>query len=112
MVVVSGEGAVVPDDDLLLPVLRRLTVAGPLPVVAGGASTPTRPGADEPTRTAFVGVIRDDDDLRATLSTVDDLELFVGRVAAVLALEHAADGLSATTASARSRPVAHAPRDE
>lgn len=93
MVAVSGPGAVVPDDDLLLPLLSRLAIAGPAPVVAAQAIDDDPPDGEEPSRTGFVGSVRDDDELRATVSTVDDLELFIGRVAAVLGLEQASDGL-------------------
>jgi hypothetical protein len=93
MVVVSGEGAVVDDEEVLVPVMRQLTSTGPQPMIAGQSVDPDPPDDEEPSRTGFVGVIRDDDDLRATVSTVDDLELFIGRVAAVLALEQSADGL-------------------
>jgi hypothetical protein len=91
MVFVSGGGAVVPDDEIMIPLLQRLTVSGPVPVVAVQSIDP--PTGDDPTpsRTSFVGPLRNDDDLRASLSTVDDIELFAGRVATVLALQQAAD---------------------
>ncbi|MGH9116608.1 MAG: copper transporter [Acidimicrobiales bacterium] len=93
MVVVSGQGAAVPDDEIVLPLLRRLTVAGPVAVVAAQSLPPDPPDGEEPSRTSFIGVIRNDDELRASLSTVDDIELFIGRVATVLALRHAADDI-------------------
>jgi hypothetical protein len=93
MVAASGQGAVVPDDEILLPLLRRLVVSGPVPVVAAQGLDDNPPGDEEPSRTSFVGAVRSDEDLRAGLSSVDDIELFIGRVAAVLALEQAAEGV-------------------
>jgi hypothetical protein len=92
MVMASGQGAVVPDDEIVVPLLRRFIVSGPAPVVAAQSLDENPPGDEEPSRTSFVGVIRDDEALRAGLSSVDDVELFIGRVATVLALEQAADG--------------------
>jgi hypothetical protein len=92
MVFTSGQGAVVPDDDIMVPLLRQLTVSGPVPVVAAQSLDPDPPGDDEPSRTSFVGVVRTDETLRASISSVDDTELFIGRVATVLALDQAADG--------------------
>jgi Copper transport outer membrane protein, MctB len=93
MVMASGQGAVVPDDEIVVPLLRRLIVSGPVPVVAAQSFDENPPGDEAPDRTSFVGIVRDDEDLRAGLSSVDDIELFIGRVAAVLALEQAADGV-------------------
>jgi hypothetical protein len=92
LLVVSGADADVPDDQIIDPLLQRLAVAGPVPVVAAQSIDSDSPNGDAPSRTSFVGDLRDDEELRVRLSTVDDLELFAGRVALVLALEHAADG--------------------
>jgi hypothetical protein len=101
--VASGTGAVLPDHDLLLPLLRTVTldaVAGqPSPVavaVQSGPAFDADPPADaDPAadRVAFVGPIRAEDGLRDRLSTVDDLETFAGQIAAVLALEDGGTGL-------------------
>jgi len=102
MLAVSGEGAVVPDADLLVPILSQVSSSattgepGPVAVAAqrGPAFDAAPADGDDPAaaRVAFVGPIRDDDELRARVSTVDDLESYAGLVAAVLALEHGAFG--------------------
>jgi hypothetical protein len=98
-VVASGPGAVVPDEQVLLPLLRRAsepTSEAGRAVLVGAQSGPAA-DADLPEgqdaaalRVAFVGPVRGEDALRARMSTVDDLETFAGVVAAVLALEHGA----------------------
>jgi hypothetical protein len=92
MAVVSGPGAVVPDDEIVMPLLHQLTASGPAPIVAAQSIDEDPPDGEDPSRVGFVGPIRNDDELRADLSTVDDLELFIGRVATVLALEQSGDG--------------------
>jgi hypothetical protein len=92
LLMVSGGDADVADDQIVDPLLRRLAVAGPTPVVAAQSIDADPPDGEAPSRTSFVGAIRDDEELRVRLSTVDDLELFAGRVALVLALEQSADG--------------------
>jgi hypothetical protein len=90
-VFVSGPGAQVPDTDVVLPVLQSLAASGVAPVVAAQPSTGT---ADEvaKNRTVFVGSIRGDDVLKTRISTIDDLESFLGWAAVVLALEHLPQG--------------------
>jgi hypothetical protein len=90
-VFVSGSGAQVPDTDVVLPVLQSLAASGVAPVVAAQPSTGT---ADEvaKNRTVFVGSIRGDDVLKTRISTIDDLESFLGWAAVVLALEHLPQG--------------------
>ncbi len=102
LVAISGEGALVPDATVLLPLLEQVSSTaeagrpGPVVVAAqrGPAFDPAPPeGADpDAARIVFVGPIRDDEDLRARVSTIDDLELAPGLVALVLALEHGAGG--------------------
>lgn len=82
-VVVSGVEPRTPDVDFLVPVLRAATVDGPQPIVVGSAATGDDP---ESTRTAVVGPIRDDGDLRGDVSTVDHLEGFAGLAATVYAV--------------------------
>jgi Copper transport outer membrane protein, MctB len=99
---ISGEGAVVPDDLILVPVLDQVSGGavtgepGPVAVAAqrGPAFDAAPPEDADPAaaRVVFVGPIRDDEDLRARVSTVDDLEAYPGLVATVLALEHGASG--------------------
>ena len=102
LVVVSGSSAVLPDADLLVPLLDRVTedtspqAGGPVVVAAqrgpddGAEATETFDPAAE--RVAFVGPLRTADALRDRLSTVDDLERFTGLVAVILALEHGGVG--------------------
>ncbi len=93
LVVVSGPGAVVPDDQLMVPLLRRLAASGPAAVVAAQSVATDAPAGEEPSRVGFVGAVRDDEELRAALSTIDHLELPFGRFALVLALEQTGDGV-------------------
>lgn len=91
IVVVSGSGAPVPDRLLTLPLLRSLLAArpdrGPVPVLAASGH-PAATSEDD----TFIGPIRDDELLVDKLSTVDDLDDFSGRVAAVLALGDLGEG--------------------
>jgi hypothetical protein len=59
--------------------------------VAGEISSDS--AADAPNRGDLVGAVRSDDALKGKVSTVDDLDLAQGRVAAVLALQQIADGM-------------------
>lgn len=89
LLAVTGSGAVLPAEALLVPLLSELAEAGPVPVVAGAAVTGTDPEA-EARRDDLVGPLRTGD-VADALSTVDDLEGFAGWAAAVLALEDVAD---------------------
>jgi hypothetical protein len=100
---VSGAGADVADTDFLLPLLDGLgrvdptqPSAAPPVVVAAQPTVPDEGGTDaedeEIDPVPFVGPIRDDDELRPRLSTVDHVDSFAGLVAAILALQHGADG--------------------
>lgn len=82
-VVVTGAEPEVADADLLLPVIEAMAAEGPAPVVLGSAVTGDDPEVREAVRERPVAAIRDDDVLRARVSTVDDLEVFAG-VAAVI----------------------------
>jgi hypothetical protein len=86
IVVIGGTGADVPDAALTLPLIQRLAETKAVPLVAAEAGKP-RAGKTPEIRAAFVGPIRDDATVAARVSTVDDLELFVGQVATVLAVE-------------------------
>jgi hypothetical protein len=80
VVVLSGAGAEMSDDEVALPLVRALAanVAG---VIAGEA------GNDEPGgREVFVGALRRDAQLAPGVSTIDDLEAFAGRAALVVLL--------------------------
>ncbi|MGH9186857.1 MAG: copper transporter, partial [Acidimicrobiales bacterium] len=89
-VVVSGPGAAVPDDQLLLPMLDQMTSGESEPAVLAADAVGGEAG--EEVQPTFVAAIRDDDDLRDELSTVDNLDTFAGRAAVVLALAHLAFG--------------------
>lgn len=99
---VSGPGASVPDDLVLLPIIGQVSStasageAGPVVVAAqrGPAFDAAPPDGADPDadRVVFVSRVRDDEELRARVSTVDDLEAFAGLAATVLALEHGAVG--------------------
>jgi hypothetical protein len=85
IVVVSGPSASVPDRQLMLPFTRALLSSrpdrGPVPVLAASGTPPASEDDD-----TFIGPIRSDAELSDRLSTVDDIDDFSGRVAAVLAL--------------------------
>jgi hypothetical protein len=85
-VVVSGPGAKVDDDKVMLPMLREMAADGSVPAVAAQAGVGEDEREADASRTVFVGPIRDDDTLKSTVSTVDDLEQFAGWAATVLAL--------------------------
>lgn len=92
IVVVDGPDASLPADDVLVPVLRDLTTDGGMPVVATQPSVATGDEVDEATQPQLVGAVRDDDDLRERVSTVDNLDRVSGRVATLLATVDAVPG--------------------
>ena len=84
VVVMSGAGAEVSDDEVAIPLVRAFAGIGP-GVVAVEA------GTDEPGgREVFVGPLRRDRQLTPDVSTVDDLETFAGRAAVVVLLRRPA----------------------
>src|SRR5205823_9538857 len=86
MVVISGAGAQVDDDQITAPLVALLAQAH-VPLVAAEAGQDTPGGRD-----VFVGAIRKDGQLAARVATVDNLESFMGQAAAVIALADAGDG--------------------
>ena len=87
LVVLSGRGARLADADVAVPLTHLLADrVGTSVVAAEGAPD------DDGDRGAFVRAIRDDGELRARVSTVDDLDLAYGQLALVLALEDLAGG--------------------
>lgn len=92
VVTVTGQGAVLTGDQVLLPMLSGLTAETPAPVVV--AETPINPDDDPETDEVepLVGQIRADTDLRERISTVDDLDRAAGRIATVLAVADADPG--------------------
>lgn len=91
-VVVSGPGAEVPDADLAIPLVEQLGRAARARVLAAEAGTgpATVTAATRPA--VFVGPIRADEGLAGLISTVDNLEDFKGRFAAVYALRDLGSG--------------------
>ncbi|CAN5782658.1 copper transporter MctB [soil metagenome] len=87
---VSGPDPRTPDADFLLPVLSAMAAEGPTRSVLVSAAV----GEDaEATRTASVGAVRGDTDLRDEISTVDDAESVYGQLATIWALDDVATGL-------------------
>jgi hypothetical protein len=83
-IVVSGEGAVVPDSQVVLPLLRAMAAAdAPVPAIATDSS-PVVPGGSTP---AFVEAVRSDPVLSTEVSTVDNVIEFSGLLAAYTALD-------------------------
>ena len=100
---VSGADADVADADFLQPLLEGLVrldpvspEAAPPVVVAAQPLVPdegeTDANGNEIDPLPFVGPLREDEELRTRLSTVDHLDSFAGLVAAILALQHGGDG--------------------
>ena len=80
IVVMSGAGAELSDDEVAIPLVRGL--AGIKPGVIAVEAGTDQPGGRE----VFVGPLRRDRQLTPTVSTVDDLEAFPGRAAVVVLL--------------------------
>jgi copper transport outer membrane protein MctB len=79
-VVVSGAGARLDDDTMTMPFLVQLGLEG-APVIAAEAGQDT-PGG----RGVFVGLVRRNAETASRVSTIDNLESFMGQAAGVLAL--------------------------
>lgn len=80
LVVVSGAGAQVDDDQVTSPLVVQLAQARTLLIAA-------EPGQDTPGgRGVFVGALRRDNQVSARVTTIDNLESFMGQAATVLAL--------------------------
>jgi hypothetical protein len=88
LVVMSGAGAKVDSAAFAYPFLQHM-VGGAEPSTL--AVEATRQGSDVQ-RGSFVGAIRGDGSLNEHVSTVDDAEWFVGRAAAVMALQDLVGG--------------------
>lgn len=98
VVLVSGAGAVVPDRALAAPLARDLVGQGdPGAPVVPLLAADIRPSGDdagedeEEEAVPFVGILRGGD-VADRLSTVDNLDTFAGRVAAVVALQDLGEG--------------------
>jgi hypothetical protein len=83
--IVSSERAQVPNEQLAIPLTQLLGASGGVPLLAAEIAPPAsaRPNGAVP----FVGSLRSDSDVSSRISTVDNLEDYRGRVAAILALE-------------------------
>jgi hypothetical protein len=88
LVVVSGAGAKAENSMFVYPFLQRM-VGGAEPSTL--AVEATKQGS-EVERGSFVSAIRNDGSLNEHVSTVDDAEWFVGRAAAVMALQDLVGG--------------------
>jgi len=82
-VIVSGAGARLDDDTMTMPFVTQLALNG-TPIVAAEAGQDT-PGG----RGVFVGLIRNRPETAAHVSTVDNLESFIGQAATVFAVRDA-----------------------
>ena len=82
VLLVDGIGGQLTVDGTVVPMTRAFA-AGGVPIVLGEAFREEDGGPD---RGSIVAAVRDDDELSAEVSTVDDLDLLEGRIAAVLAL--------------------------
>jgi hypothetical protein len=89
LLIVADPNADLTPDQFLLPLLDNITLDGPASVVlASGLAD----GADPATRGEVVDLVRDNARLSDRLSTVDDMEVFEGWAAMVLAIEHVSEG--------------------
>ncbi len=91
-VVVSAAGAEVSDEDVAIPFVEQLGRAARSRVLAAevGGGAPADPSAER--RAGFVGRLRADEALATLISTVDNLEDFKGRFAAVYAIRDLGEG--------------------
>ena len=79
-VIISGAGARLDDETMTMPFVTQLAL-NDTPVIAAEAGRDTPGGRD-----VFVGVILRHPETASRISTVDNLESFIGQAAAVLAL--------------------------
>jgi hypothetical protein len=87
--VLTGTGTELGDAGVTVAAARAFSDAG---VETTVGEVYTARGDDAPPRGATLSAVRTDDDLAAAVSTVDDVDMLHGRVAAVLALEALATG--------------------
>jgi len=85
-VVVSGSGAEVSDEDLAIPLTSQLGRVARTRVLAAEAGRDRSKTGTPAQRARFVGPLRTDEGLAGLLSTVDNIEDFRGRFAAVYAV--------------------------
>lgn len=90
-VVVSGPGSEIADGDLGIPLTEQLSRAARARVLAVESGREQQ-GGTPASRASFVGPLRSEETLAGLLSTVDNLEDFRGRFAAVYALRDLGNG--------------------
>ena len=78
-IIISGAGARLDDDTMTMPFVTQMALGG-APVVAAEAGEDTAGGRD-----VFVGLVLQRPETATRVSTVDDLESFIGQAAGVLA---------------------------
>lgn len=90
---VTGPDAVVADEQLLFPLVRRMVTSQPegVPVVVATGVTGDPLQRDE-RRAQVLAPLRDDANVTAAVSTVDDIESYEGIFATILALEELGQG--------------------
>ena len=93
-VVVSSDSAEVPSAELAQPLVSGLVTSGVRVVAVQPGRPPVPPGQRKPLIPEFVSALRADGDIAPRVSTVDNLDDYRGRVAAVLAIERARQGRS------------------
>jgi hypothetical protein len=91
VVVITGQGAAVPDNEVLYPMLQRMASDGPVPVVVSQTPLISDDANAAPTE-PLVTALRHDGNLKGRITTVDDLDRVSGRIATVLALQDATPG--------------------
>jgi hypothetical protein len=97
LVVVSGSGADVVDDAFIMPLVELLLQVRPTEAEGSGrvlvaAQVGERNDEADSALLPLVTRIRDDEELRGGLSTVDHASTFAGVAATILALDHGAEG--------------------
>lgn len=85
IVVLDAPDAVLTAGEVVVPTLTELTSDGPMPIVATQPAPLAGGDADESTQPELVGLVRDDEELRERVSTVDNLQQVSGRIATLLA---------------------------
>ncbi len=91
-VVMSSDGTEVPAPQLAHPLVGELVSAGVAVVAVQPVRPPVDSGQRRPPPPEFVSLLRADSDLAPRLSTVDNVDDYRGRVAAVLAIAQAVEG--------------------
>jgi hypothetical protein len=92
VIVVGGDGGAVPDEQLAGPLVDALVDGSEAPPnVLTLAAEGVRPEEGTERAATFVAPLRSDEELSARVSTVDNLDEFAGRLAAVLALQDLGD---------------------